>query len=88
MYDTIRTFGRIVDVNMNSLTDKGIAIVTFSTKMAANKMINAGVMTCITSNNRKIEAICERLVSAHPVQNRKAKDVNPSQKSRRDHYKY
>jgi len=42
MYDTIRTFGRIVDVNMNSLSDKGLVIVTFSTRMAANKLTSKG----------------------------------------------
>lgn len=93
MYDTIRTFGRIVDVNMNSLADKGVVIVTFSTRMAANKLTgkgkrtcDIGVITCMTPSNRRVEATCVPLENAYPVQNRKAKEVS-SPKYRRGYYR-
>ena len=39
MYETVREFGRIVDLNMTDLAENGIAIATFTTKTAVSKLL-------------------------------------------------
>jgi len=45
LYDIVRGVGRIVDFNMNDLTNKGLAFVTFTTKDAVAKMLAKGILS-------------------------------------------